>query len=53
MDVTSYWLATFVWDLLNAMVPVALSFILFLAFQVDGYTGDALGAILLLLVSFT
>ena len=47
---TSYWLATLVWDLLNAMVPVIISFILFAAFQVDGYTGEALGGILLLLV---
>ena len=47
---TSYWLATLVWDLLNAMVPVAISFVLFAAFQVDGYTGEALGGILLLLV---
>ena len=51
VDVTSYWLATFFWDLLNALVPVFLSFILFAAFQVDGYTGDALGGIFLLLVS--
>ena len=50
VDVTSYWLATFAWDLINALVPVALSFFLFAAFQVDGYTGDALGGILLLLV---
>jgi hypothetical protein len=50
VHVTSYWLGTFAWDLLNAMVPALLSFVLFAAFQVDGYTGDALGGILLLLV---
>jgi len=48
--VTSYWLATFAWDMLNAMVPVILTFILFAAFQVDGYKDEALGAILLILV---
>ena len=48
--VTSYWLATFAWDMLNAMVPVILTFILFAAFQVDGYKDEGLGAILLILV---
>ena len=52
VDVTSYWLATFAWDLLNALVPVVISFVLFAAFQVDGYTGQALGGILLLLVCY-
>ena len=50
VHVTSYWLGTFAWDLLNVMVPVLLSFILFAAFQIDGYTGDALGGIFLILV---
>ena len=50
VDVTSYWLATFAWDMLNAMVPVLLTFILFAAFQVDGYKDEGLGAILLILV---
>lgn len=51
VHVTSYWLATFAWDLLNVLVPVFVSFVLFAAFQVEGYTGQALGGIFLLLVS--
>ncbi len=47
---TSYWMATFAWDLINALVPVIISFILFAVFQIDAYTGDGLAAILLLLV---
>ena len=49
--VSSFWISSFVWDLLNAMVPVMLSVILFAAFQVDGYTGDGLAGVFLLLVS--
>ena len=47
---TSFWTSTFAWDLLNAMVPVILSVILFAAFRVDGYTGDGLFGVFLLLV---
>jgi ATP-binding cassette subfamily A (ABC1) protein 3 len=49
VDVTSYWLATFAWDLINALVPILISFLLFAAFQIDGFKDEALGAILLLL----
>lgn len=47
---TSFWFSTFAWDLLNAMMPVLLSVVLFAAFQVDGYTGDGLAGVFLLLV---
>ncbi len=47
---TSYWTATFAWDLINALLPVIISFILFAAFQLEAYEGDGLAAILLLLV---
>lgn len=47
---SSYWLATFCWDLLNALVPVIVSVILFAAFQVDAFSGEGLAAIFLLLV---
>lgn len=47
---TSYWMSTLAWDLINASVPVVLSVIMFAAFQVDGFTGDGLAAVALLLV---
>ncbi len=47
---TSYWTATFAWDLINALLPVIISFILFAAFQIEAYEGDGLAAIFLLLV---
>ena len=50
VDVTSFWISTYAWDLLNALVPVVLSVILFAAFQVEGYTGDGLAGVFLLLV---
>ena len=48
---TSYWLGNFAWDLLNAVVPILISLILFAAFQVDAYSGEGLGAVFLLFVS--
>lgn len=48
---TSYWLANFAWDLLNAAVPIIITLILFAAFQVDAYSGEGLGAVFLLFVS--
>ena len=48
---SSYWLATFAWDMLNALVPIVLSIIIFAAFRVDAFSSPvALGAIFLLLV---
>ena len=51
VHITSYWSATFAWDLLNASIPVIISLILFAAFQVDAYTNDGLAGAYLLLVS--
>ena len=48
---TSYWTATFAWDLINALLPIVVSVILFAAFQVEAYTGDGLAAVFFLLVS--
>ena len=50
VDVSSFWMSTFAWDLMNALVPILLSVVLFAAFQVDGYTGDGLAGVFLLLV---
>ena len=52
VDVTNYWLATFSWDLINSLVPVSLSVVLFAAFQIDGYSGQGLAAVFCLLVSY-
>ena len=48
---TSFWLATFAWDLLNASIAVAVSIILFAAIQVEGYRNEGLAAVFLLFVS--
>ena len=49
-DVSSCWLATFSCDILNSLIPIVFSIILFTAFQVDGYTGSGLTGVFLLLV---
>ena len=48
---TTYWMATFAWDLLNCIPPVAIAIIFFAAFQIEQYMGINLVAVLLLLVS--
>ena len=51
VQASSYWLSTFAFDLLNALIPSILTFILFAAFNLEGYRGENLAAIFLLLVS--
>ncbi len=49
---SSYWLATFAWDLLNALVPIIISIVIFAAFRVDAFSSlEALVTIFVLLVS--
>jgi ABC-type multidrug transport system ATPase subunit len=45
-----YWLGNYAWDLINAAVIVAVSFIIIAAFQVDGYQGHYLGSVLCILI---
>ena len=48
---SSYWMAIFTWDLLNALVPIILSIVIFATFQVDAFSEpESLLAIFLLLV---
>ena len=47
---SSYWLATFAWDMVNCLIPIVAIFILFAAFNLTGFQGVNLAAILLLLV---
>jgi ATP-binding cassette subfamily A (ABC1) protein 3 len=47
----SYWLANYAWDLVNAAIVVLITFIIFLAYQADGYKGvTSLSAVFLILV---
>lgn len=48
---SSYWLASYAWDLLNTLIPIILTVIIFAAFQVDAFSSsEALGAIFIVLV---
>ena len=48
---SSYWLASYAWDLLNTLIPIVLTVIIFAAFQVDAFSSrEALGAIFIVLV---
>ena len=48
--VSSYWMATFLWDLISAVVPIIITVVIFAAFQSTGYTGENLAAVAMLLV---
>ena len=52
VHVSSYWMATFLWDLISCFVSVVLSVIIFAAFQATGYTGEGLAGVTMLLVSY-
>ena len=48
---SSYWLASYAWDILNTLIPIVLTIIIFAAFQVDAFSSSqVLGAIFILLV---
>ena len=48
---TSYWLAAYAWDLINSLIPIIVTIIIFACFNVEAYSGVALGAVFLVLVS--
>ena len=50
VNTSSYWLSTAIWDVLNAVVPVLVSTLLFYAFQLESYQREGLLAVFLLLV---
>ena len=50
VHISSFWLATFLWDLLNCLPPVILTIVLFAAFRVEEFSGPNLGILTLLLV---
>ncbi len=52
VHVTSYWVSALAWDLINALIPVTLTIIMFAVFQLDAYTGDGLLAVVILFVSW-
>lgn len=49
-EITSFWLANFTWDLINSLLPVAVSVVIFALFQLEAYSGIALLAVASLLV---
>ncbi|KAJ8311158.1 hypothetical protein KUTeg_011297 [Tegillarca granosa] len=49
----AFWSSTFVWDMVNYLVPVLLILVVFAAFQVEAYTGDdRLGLVFILFLIY-
>ncbi|XP_065191428.1 phospholipid-transporting ATPase ABCA3-like [Sycon ciliatum] len=49
---TVYWLAHFSWDIVFFILPALVLVVVFAAFNVDAYQGEALGAVFVLLLLF-
>eukprot|EP00048_Salpingoeca_helianthica_P013328 m.199069 g.199069 ORF g.199069 m.199069 type:complete len:2327 (-) comp15490_c4_seq4:26-7006(-) len=47
-----YWLSTFLWDLVNYLVPAVVCMIVFLAFNLPAYSGRNFGAVVSLLILY-
>eukprot|EP00054_Salpingoeca_dolichothecata_P030926 m.256674 g.256674 ORF g.256674 m.256674 type:complete len:1715 (+) comp26744_c0_seq8:78-5222(+) len=52
VDIVSYWSSSYLWDMANFLVPTIGCIILFVAFSVDNYSGDRLGLVFLLFVTY-
>merc|ERR1719261_2224342 len=49
---TMYWLTSYFWDIVNFLCPLAVCFLIFVAFNVPAYSGQNSLAILVLLFSY-
>ena len=48
---SSYWLASYAWDILNTLIPIVITVIIFAAFQSDTFkSACTLGIIFMLMV---
>lgn len=52
VNLSTFWLAAFLWDMINYIVPCVGILILFAAFQVPAFTGYNLGVVALLLLEY-
>jgi hypothetical protein len=39
LDLTTYWVANFSWDMINYTLPAIVAIIIFVAFDLPAYTG--------------
>eukprot|EP00928_Gymnodinium_smaydae_P061312 TRINITY_DN4541_c0_g1_i1.p1 TRINITY_DN4541_c0_g1~~TRINITY_DN4541_c0_g1_i1.p1 ORF type:complete len:913 (-),score=175.97 TRINITY_DN4541_c0_g1_i1:308-3046(-) len=49
---TMYWLTTYCWDMISFLIPLVCSFAMFLAFQLQAYSGENSFAIIVLLLTY-
>jgi len=40
LDLTTYWVANFSWDMINYTLPAIVAIIIFVAFDLPAYTGS-------------
>ncbi|KJE92513.1 ATP-binding cassette transporter subfamily A [Capsaspora owczarzaki ATCC 30864] len=51
-DLLSYWLGSFLWDLINFCVPVVIIWVVLAVFNMPQYTGDSFGGIAMLFLFY-
>ncbi|CAE8643015.1 unnamed protein product [Polarella glacialis] len=47
-----YWVSSYLWDIVNYMLPLLVCFLLFIVFEVSSYAGDQLPAMFMLLLCY-
>uniref|UniRef100_A0A7M5XMD2 ABC transporter domain-containing protein n=1 Tax=Clytia hemisphaerica TaxID=252671 RepID=A0A7M5XMD2_9CNID len=52
VDPISYWTSSYLWDMINFMLPCLSIIILFAVFQQEGYRGESLGYIMILFITY-
>lgn len=52
VDVVSYWLSSYMWDMVNFMLPTIGCLILFLCFNVEEYSHERLAYVLILFILY-
>eukprot|EP00058_Branchiostoma_floridae_P014356 XP_002599844.1 hypothetical protein BRAFLDRAFT_95534 [Branchiostoma floridae] len=52
LDPVTYWVATFVWDMINYLVPWLCLVIMFAAFNTDDFGGENLGTVVTILLLY-
>ena len=51
VHISVYWVANYVWDMINYLIPLVFLMIVYAAFDIDAFKGSNFGAVVVLLVS--
>ncbi|XP_065191638.1 phospholipid-transporting ATPase ABCA3-like [Sycon ciliatum] len=52
VHISVYWVANYVWDMINYLIPLVFLMIVYAAFDIDAFKGSNFGAVVVLLLLF-